>query len=204
MRVFVYTELEQLHRGCEWNEVLVATAGEEVITLNAGHLGDAQGLIISLNASGFPMFSPYTHCWPMTHQPLYPHSKPLLHYLNREASCWEVGGQTPGSSSFIISPSSYKWRIHDLDHVHLAKCCTHFAFFQHVQKEPVDFYLDSADWLWCWRPCVTEHRAVEGLTSLHWESQWSDFCQRAGMSLLNNVSSVVWLDVNVNSLLSSS
>lgn len=59
----------QLYPGCEWNKVLVATAGEEVITLNVGHLGEARGLIISLNASGFPMFSPYTHCWPMTHQP---------------------------------------------------------------------------------------------------------------------------------------
>lgn len=101
--------------------MLVATAGEEVITLNVGHLGDAQGLIISLNASGFPMFSPYTHCWPMTHQPVYPHSKPLLHYLNRQASCWKVGGQTPGSSSFIISPSSHKRRTHNLNRVHSSK-----------------------------------------------------------------------------------
>lgn len=131
IRIFVYMRSEQLYRGCEWNKVLVATAGEEVITLNVGHLGDAQGLIISLNASGFPMFSPYTHCWPMTHQPLYPHSKPLLHYLNREASCRKVGGQTPGSISFIISPSSYKWRTHDLEHIHLSGYCTYYAFFQH-------------------------------------------------------------------------
>lgn len=117
---------EQLYRGCEWNKVLVATAGEEVITLNVGHLGDAQGLIISLNASGFPMFSPYTHRWPMTHQPLSPHSKPLLHYLNREASCRKVGGQTPGPASFIISPPSSKPGInHSLARVHLAKFWTY-------------------------------------------------------------------------------
>lgn len=67
------------------------------------------------------MFSPYTHYWPMTHQPVYPHSKPLLHYLNRQASCWKVGGQTPGSSSFIISPYSHKRRTHDLNCVHSSK-----------------------------------------------------------------------------------
>lgn len=142
--------LEQLFWSCEWNKELVATAREEVITLNVGHLGDAQGLIISLNASGFPMFSPYTHGWPMTHQPLYLHSKPLLHYLNLEASFWKVGGQTSCASSFIISPSSYKWRTHDLDHVHLSKYCTCYAFFHHdIQKETVHIYLDSPDWLWC-------------------------------------------------------
>lgn len=147
MRVFVHT-----HRrgGCERNKVLVATAGEEVITLNVGHSGDAQGLIISLNASGFPMFSPYTHSWPMTHQPLSPHSKPLLHYLNREASCWKVGGQTPGSSSFIISPSSCKWRTHDLNRVHLSKRRTYYEFFRHdAQEETGHFYLCSPGWSWC-------------------------------------------------------
>lgn len=138
--------LEQLYWGCEWNRVLVATAGEEVITLNIGSSGDARGLIKSLNASGFPMFSPYTHRWPMTHQPLYSHSKPLLHYLNREASCWKVGGQltlslqTPNSSSFIISPSSYKWGIHHLGHAHFTKHCAYCGFFQHdAQKNQSTF-----------------------------------------------------------------
>lgn len=186
--------LEQLYQGCEWNKVLVATAGEEVITLNVGHLGDAQGLIISLNASGFPMFSPYTHCWPMTHQPLYPHSKPLLHYLNREASCWKVGGQTPGSSSFIISPSAYKWRVHDLDHVCLAKYSTYYTFLQHdVQKEPVRFYLDSPVWLWCWLTSLHDRTQDCLETDVTLWRQWSNFGQRTGMSLLNNVSSVVEL-----------
>lgn len=150
MRVFVYAiravvlKLWMKQGACSY------TAREEVITLNVGHLGDAQGLIISLNASGFPMFSPYTHGWPMTHQPLYLHSKPLLHYLNLEASFWKVGGQTSCASSFIISPSSYKWRTHDLDHVHLSKYCTCYAFFHRdIQKETVHIYLDSPDWLWC-------------------------------------------------------
>lgn len=102
VHVCVFMRLEQLYWGCEWNKVLTATAGEEVITLNVGRLGDARGLIKSLTASGFPMFSPYTHRWPMTHQPLYPHSKPLLHYLNSEASCWKVGGQLTLTRLLII------------------------------------------------------------------------------------------------------
>lgn len=44
---------------------------------------------MSLNAWGFLLFSPYTHHWPMTHQPLDLHSKPLFHYLNHEASFLE-------------------------------------------------------------------------------------------------------------------
>lgn len=50
---------------------------------------NAQSLIMSLNAWGFLLFSPYTHHWPMTHQPLDLHSKPLLHYLNHQASFLE-------------------------------------------------------------------------------------------------------------------
>lgn len=50
---------------------------------------NAQSLIMSLNASGFLLFSPYTHHWPMTHQPLDLHSKPLFHYPNHEASFLE-------------------------------------------------------------------------------------------------------------------
>lgn len=50
---------------------------------------NAQSLIMSLNAWGFLLFSPYTHHWPMTHQPLHLHSKPLFHYLNHEASFLE-------------------------------------------------------------------------------------------------------------------
>lgn len=134
---------ERFYWSCEWKKELVATARKEVITLNTGNLGDEQGLIISLNASGFPMFSPYTHCWPMTHQALYLHSKPLLHYLNLEASFWKVGGQTPGSTSFVISPSSYKWRTHDWGLVTLVKYHTCSAFFHDVQKGMLHIYLDS-------------------------------------------------------------
>lgn len=153
-----------------------------------GHLGDARGLIISPNAWGFPLSSPYTHRWPMTHQPLHPHSKPLLHYLNREASCRKVGGRTFGFSSFIISSSSCKWHIHSLDHVSMGKCWTCCSFLQHdIWKGQGHFYLDLPDWGVCRHVCVTKRRHFQRLTSLRWGSQWSDFCQISGMFLHNDV-----------------
>lgn len=147
-----------------------------------GHLGDTRGLIISLNAWGFPMFSPYTHSWPMTHQPLYPHSKPLLHYLNREASCRKVGGWIIGFSWFIFLLSFYIWRMHDLHLTSLVKCCTCHAFFKpDLWKEADHFYLDSQDLGVGQRLCMIEHRRIQRLASVHWWTQWGDFSKRTAV-----------------------
>lgn len=147
-----------------------------------GRLRDTGGLIISQNAWGFPMFSPYTHSWPMTHQPLYPHSKPLLHYLNREASCRKVGGRIVGFSWFIYPLTSYKWRMHDLHLASLVKYCTCYAFFQRdLWKEADHFHLYLADCGVGQVLSMTEHRHIQRLTSVHRGTEWNGFSNRPGM-----------------------
>lgn len=144
--------LEQLFWSCEWNKELVATAREEVITLNVGHLGDAQGLIISLNASGFPMFSPYTHCWPMTHQPLYLHSKPLLHYLNPEASFCKAGGWGGGGQLHHLS-------FHPLllNDVHMTWTISIFQNTAHAMHFSIMMYIKK------WFPFIYIHQTGCGV-----------------------------------------
>lgn len=134
--------------GCEWNKVHVASLGEEVITLNVGHLGAARGLIISLNASGFPMFSPYAHCWPMTHQPLHLILSLYCITLIVKHHVGGLGGSSLSPSKpqplvvYHFLPSSYKWRKHAFEGVYLRKFCTYYEFFLLDSKEP--------DRLSCW------------------------------------------------------
>lgn len=140
-----------------------------------GHLGDARGLIISLNARGFPMFLPYTHRWPMTHQSLHPRSKPWLHYLNREASCLKVGGCIFGWSWVIFLPLF----INETCRVYVfGENTAHSIYYISLQKEadPRLFRFSRRFVSVCLRD----------KTQTYSEGPWSDLSKTTGMFLQNN------------------
>lgn len=146
---------------------------------------------MSLNAWGFLLFSPYTHHWPMTHQPLHLHSKPLFHYLNHEASFLEGWrANLRRLTVYHCGPSSCKWRTQDSEHVHSSEYCTCCAFFlagcaqrscREAPRRAGLQYLPASVARWNPELCANLRHVLS-----------RDIYQRRAVSPFNNLSSVVW------------
>lgn len=127
-----------------------------------------------------------TYRWPMTNQALYPHSKPLSHYLDRHVERLE--GKPPATHCLSFHPlllndvhrtwSPFIGIILCLLRIILAWCvkgtCSVLFMFTVAVVSAEVTARQSTDMFKDWRHAI--------------ETQRSDFCQRTGMSLHNDAS----------------